>query len=360
MQFAQIGTTRQTGIGKNTKAIFDSLPTGDPNAVIEVGPLRDAIDAWDASAALPYPENISVDNFKALDIGGVSTSVYISPDASEDTKTLVVFHGGGFCCELANIHRAFSANIAATIPCHIVLVHYSLAPDTKAPTPIKEAVKCLEAIISSPREYGISSKVSVLGYSSGGNVALSAVMRLLHNRTTAPFVSNIQHLILMSPWLDISMNASKQGPYTDLQNLDQMCSEVALQQMASWYVPESTSAVSPEISPIYFEWDQFRGLPSVTLINGMCERLLNDGAALVPLLEQAGVPLQWVLLEGQTHNHTAHAELANDGVSTVDIVATVLSGGSVADLTASDDLEIVVIDKNYQQPAKNSSLRSAL
>lgn len=51
------------------------------------------------------------------------------------------FHGGGFCCGDLDSEDTFCRELAERLPCIIVSVDYSLAPEHKAPAQLDNALK---------------------------------------------------------------------------------------------------------------------------------------------------------------------------------------------------------------------------
>lgn len=51
------------------------------------------------------------------------------------------FHGGGFCCGDLDSEDTFCRELAERLPCLIISVDYSLAPEHKAPAQVDDALK---------------------------------------------------------------------------------------------------------------------------------------------------------------------------------------------------------------------------
>ncbi len=325
--------------GTNTQKLFAQLSSSVEQ--LDALSLREEMANWDHDGAFPYPESISPVSFQEEKIGNLLTSIYKAPDGDEYTPTVLLVHGGGFFCELANVHKSLMAHIAARIPCHGVLPHYSLAPEVKLPHMIEEVTSVLRALLTEPEKYGVTSNLVVVGHSSGGNLVWSAVLALLNSPATRKLIDKISQLILISPWVDISMATTKNSPYQSQQDSDKMLQAGALEQISTWALPSNADSADPLFSPIYRPLSDMKGMPKSIIIAGEIERLLGDAVKTAQVLRSAGVAAQLVILKGQSHNHSAHAGL-RDGVFTPDIIAATVRGEPLANLRGSDGLGLAV------------------
>lgn len=336
--------------GPNTKKLFATLPISD-NENLNLHDLQKAIEAWDNSYSYPYPENIKSEAFETTTIADVPVSLYKSLSGSDETPTVVLLHGGGFFCELACVHQSLMANIIASTGSHGVLPHYALSPKYKAPQAINDTVEVLKALLSNSEEQGLTKNLVVIGYSSGGNLAWNAIAKLLNQEDTGTLIDKVQHLILLSPWVDLSMNLTKQSPYQAQQNSDLMLTTDGLEQFRDWYLPEEATGMEPQYSPIYSEPSKLYGMPKTTIIVGEIDRLLGDAIATTQLFRSARVPTELVILEGQSHNHSCHNGL-KDGIFTADIINKIIQNEPIHEMRGLDNLGIEMISSS------NSSLNS--
>ncbi|MEM9103110.1 MAG: alpha/beta fold hydrolase [Pseudomonadota bacterium] len=325
--------------GENTAALFSQLPP-PVKTELDIKALRLGVAELDKQCAFPYPKGICSNDFKARDIEKIPAHIY-QYDAikqNKDTATIVVIHGGGFCCELVDVHKSLLANIIARVPCHGVLPQYALAPEAKAPQAIDEITTILKALLTEPEKYGVTNNLVLIGYSAGGNLAWNAILNLLHS-TSKKLIDSISRLILMSPWTDVSLKTTESGLYLKQQAMDKMCQTWTLEQMRDWYLPKGATGQEPAFSPIYRSSDEMIGMPPTTIIAGEIDRLLHDAIMATHVLHKAEIPVELVVLEGQSHNHSAHNAL-RDGVFTPDIIANIIQRKPVTDMKGTDCLGI--------------------
>lgn len=331
--------------GINTFKLFEQLPPSVEEK-LDVSALRAAVAEWDRTQSFVYPAGLSPHNFEEEVISKVPVSVLRSSGGKTSVPTVLFIHGGGFFCELANVHKSIMANIASRIACHGVLPHYSLAPEVKAPTAINEVTNILLTLLKNPEQYNLSDNIFVVGYSSGANLALNAVLNILNTPKNSKLLAKIQHIFLMSPWIDVSMKTNMESPYQHQQNSDHMLQAWGLKQMRDWYLPQGATGVEPMFSPIYRPVSEMYGMPNTTVIVGEIDRLFADAIKTVQTLRNAKITTQLVILEGQSHNHSAHAGL-RDGVFSPDIIASVMQNKSIENLKGDDGLGMITNKGSY-------------
>lgn len=335
--------------GKNTQALFDSLPESDSNE-INITDLRNAIIDWDASAAFEYPNNITATDFQDTTIASTRCSIY-STENPTNSPTIIVLHGGGFVCELANVHKSLMANVAAQVNANIALIHYRLSPESNADEIQQEVEQTLDEIVSNPEKYNLSDAITILGYSAGGNLAISS----LCNRESLN--KKIQRLILLSPWCDLSMATTKSCPYQHQQNQDKMLSTETLEQFTQLHIPEGEDPSNSKYSPVYRDSSDFKDFPETHIIVGEIDRLLGDSVAMSNRISESGPSVELTVLEGQSHNHSCHSGL-NDGVSTFNIISHIMSNKMTNNLTGTDGLGIIVAKSTPANTVSNNGKRA--
>src|SRR5215472_3765085 len=132
-------------------------------------------------------------------MNGVPTEVVTAAGTRPD-RTVVHFHGGGYCVGSARTARAWAAHLSARAQCRVVLPQYRLAPEHPHPAALEDA----RAVINALSGDAAASPVVVSGDSAGGGLALAAVLSLLNGHENLP-----GGCILVSPWLDLGRDRSE-------------------------------------------------------------------------------------------------------------------------------------------------------
>jgi monoterpene epsilon-lactone hydrolase len=104
-------------------------------------------------------------------IGGVPAEV-VTVGRSRPGRTVVHFHGGGYCVGSPGLARAWAARLSARAGCRVVLPDYRLAPEHPHPAALDDARDVLAALLGQAD----GAPVVVSGDSAGGGLALATAL----------------------------------------------------------------------------------------------------------------------------------------------------------------------------------------
>ena len=324
-------------LGKNTRdfaaLLAGSSPTGESGEP-DIKAIRLSVAEFLAGKALPYPYPMTSASFVKNEIAGISCYILKHEDA-KNVPTLVMFYGGGFCLNTMGSCMAFMANVAAKLSCNIILPDSPLAPETKAREMLSQVNVFIKTLFNSFETYGISENFILMGWSSGANIAITAALNL---QNEAPILfGKISKLVLLSPWIDLSMRTQKEGPYQTQQNADTIAAGAEpLTQMSTWYLPKDATGGESEFCPATRSADELKNLPFTTVITGGSEVLFGDSVLITHALKQAGTAVQLVVLQGQTHNYLVLDQLSKDGVFVPDLIQRIITDGVIENMVGED------------------------
>lgn len=143
-------------------------------------------------------------------------------------------------------------------------------------------------------------------------LALGAALYLQQNR---PAIFNlISQLILLSPWLDLSLEAVRHGPYQTQQTLDKAAGADVLEVLRDAYL-DNERADNPMFSPLHQGHSQLAALPQVMIIAGECEALIADAVLSAHQLRDAQAPVMLLIKHGLTHNYMVFKDLGGEAVA---------------------------------------------
>jgi acetyl esterase/lipase len=209
-------------------------------------------------------------------IAGMPAEV-VSSRASGAQRTVVHFHGGGYCLGSAREARSWAAHLSAQTGCRVVLPEYRLAPEHPHPAALQDARAVMRALSG---EAGPGSMV-VSGDSAGGGLALALVLRMREEGEELP-----AGCILLSPWLDLGRD---RRAVPDLVRRDVLLTPEWLDACARAYADPSTWAdhsVSPLCAP-------HLGLPPLLIQAGTDELLAPDAELLAASASAVGVDVTY-------------------------------------------------------------------
>ena len=223
--------------------------------------------------ASPLPKGTTV---VATTINGVRAEVVEAGGISAE-RTVVHFHGGGYCIGSARTARAWAAHLSARAACRVVLPEYRLAPEHAYPAAVDDARDVMKALLGDTG----ASTIVMSGDSAGGGLALSVLLELRDNGEELP-----AGCILISPWLDLSRNRRE---LPKLMREDVMLTPRWLEACAAAYADPSNWA-SASVSPLLAE---HRGLPPLLIQAGSDDLLAPDAEGIAASASAVGVDVTY-------------------------------------------------------------------
>jgi acetyl esterase/lipase len=217
-------------------------------------------------------------------IGGVRAEVVGAPDAA---RTVIHFHGGGYCIGSVGTVRPWAAYLSAAAGCRVVLPDYRQAPEYPFPAALEDARAVVAALTgeqltgqhTTPEPDAGSLVLS--GDSAGGGLALALSLSMRDDGLELP-----AGCILLSPWLDLGRD---RGADPDLVRRDAMLSPAWLDACARAYADPSSwsdSLVSPLCAA-------HAGLMPLLVQGGTDEILSPDSELLAASARAAGVDVTY-------------------------------------------------------------------
>ena len=186
--------------------------------------------------------------------------IRMRPANAAGTREVIFLHGGAYCLMSALTHHRFAGHIANAVQADVLLVDYPLAPETPYPG---ARDLCMD-VQKDRRKHGPEHQI-VAGDSAGAGLALSLSCALRDEGAALP-----DALILMSPWLDLSL-LGKALQAGDIE--DPILALGNLSAMADLY-RGAMPAADPGVSPLFAD---HTGLPP-TLIQSAENDLLREDA----------------------------------------------------------------------------------
>ncbi len=219
------------------------------------------------------------------EFGGVRAEVVSTPGA-DPRRTVIHFHGGGYCLGSAGTARSWAAHLSARAGCRVVLPEYRLAPEHPYPAGLADAGAVMTALSGTAQR----GSVVVSGDSAGGGLALALVLRMRDEGQELP-----AGCILLSPWLDL---ARDRRAVPDLVRRDILLSPDWLDACARAYAAPSGWS-EPAVSPLRAG---HAGLPPLLIQAATAELLAPDAALLAASATAADVDVTYTRWPGLWHD----------------------------------------------------------
>jgi epsilon-lactone hydrolase len=237
-------------------------------------------------------------------IGGVRAEVASARGAASQ-RTVLHFHGGGYCVGSPRTPRAWAAQLSARTGCRVVLPDYRLAPENPFPAGLDDARAVLGALLGDAKP----DSVVVSGDSAGAGLALALLVSLREGGAEQP-----AGCILLCPWLDLG---GDRRAVPGLGRRDVLLTPDWLDACARAYSDPaawSDALVSPGRAAHV-------GLPPLLIQAGADDLLAPDAESLAASAGAAGVDVTYTRWPGLWHDFPLQAGLLAAADSAVEQAA---------------------------------------
>jgi monoterpene epsilon-lactone hydrolase len=204
-------------------------------------------------------------------LGGVPGERIEGPSPGENV--LLYLHGGGYFACSAETHRPITVFYALQ-GFHVFAPDYRLAPESRFPAAVEDAVAFYRALLSAGYA---PQNIVVAGESAGGGLALSLMLALRAAGVPLPAAA-----ALFSPWTDLAATGNSVRTNNDRCA---MFEGAGIAFSARYYLGD-TDPRNPLASPLYAD---LSGLPPLLIHVGADEVLLDDSTRLAERARAAGV-----------------------------------------------------------------------
>ncbi|KAI1342568.1 alpha/beta-hydrolase [Xylariaceae sp. FL0016] len=243
----------------------------------------------------PNPDFVrSVPSTLATKKGEFKIQVYLPAGYKKsDKKTrwpaVINYHGGGFTLGHASDDARFARFVTERARAIFVSVDYRLAPEHPFPTAVDDGADALIYVIKNASELRIDTmKLATSGFSAGGNIAITAPMRLNYFGKT---ISIPEHKIIATvtwyPITDYTLSRAERRA-TALKPEHTLPPTLTNLFDASYLFPPDLNLADPYLSPNKAS-DELLGEslpPYIFFYTCEWDMLLREGEALARRLEQ--------------------------------------------------------------------------
>ncbi len=211
---------------------------------------------------------------------------WLFPHKKKSNKIILYFHGGAYVYGPSILQWRMLSHISKSTGCTALMVNYRCAPEHPYPA----AMEDMETVYDYLTNFMKSEQILFMGDSAGGGLALGLAMKLRDRKKQLP-----AKLILLSPWLDVSMtNKGIKGQ----AELDNMLAIPGLSEAGQMYCGKEDEK-NPYISPVHGD---IRDLPPIYLMIGTHDLLLPDCREFQRRAQEEGVSLKYEEWEEMFHD----------------------------------------------------------
>jgi len=254
---------------------------------------------------VPLPEYASV-KAEERDIGAagreIAVRVYMPAGQREKPPVMVYFHGGGWVVGTLDTHDPFCRALAAEAGMVVVSVDYRLAPEHKFPAAVEDARAAAEWVLAHAAELGGDAERVFVGGDSAGATLATVTALLLRDRDVGGGMAGLAGQMLLYPV------AGYYDPPTGsyLENATGYgLTRAGMMWFWDHYLNDASEVRDFRAAPLMA--NSLAGSPRAFVVTAEYDVLRDEGQAYAKRLEEAGVPVTHLLVEGMNHGFAASA-----------------------------------------------------
>ena len=198
-----------------------------------------------------------------------------------DRRLVVIYlHGGAYMLGSLATHRHLCAALARHARARVMSVGYRLAPETRWPGAVDDALACYRGLLDAGYE---ADRIAFAGDSAGGGLAFALLAA-----ARAADLPDPACIAAFSPWVDLTL--SRKSLKRNARS-DPLLPVSRLEEARDYYV-SAADATHPTASPLFAEFDQ---PPPVMIQASRIELLEDEAAGMAENLRASGgdVRLEW-------------------------------------------------------------------
>ncbi|MBP2327808.1 acetyl esterase/lipase [Kibdelosporangium banguiense] len=209
----------------------------------------------------------------------------VGPRSGHVRRRVLYLHGGGWVLSISDPHWGMVGKLAERLDCSVTVPMFPLAPEHHAREMFAMLLPLYAKLVAEASVGGLT----VMGDSTGGNLALSLVMQARAQGLPQP-----DRLVLISPCLDVGFT----DPATDaLDRKDPISPARGARELGRMYAGDYDLS-DPVVSPLFGSLD---GLAPIAIFTGTRDILNADAHRLKQLAAESGIPLIWHEYPGMLH-----------------------------------------------------------
>ena len=226
------------------------------------------------------PKRIYHTKVKSKEMFGCQMMLF---NESTTTENLVIYlHGGAYVSEIEDLHIIFCDKLAEKANATVFAPIYPLAPNHT----FEETYAIVENLYELLLKF--EKPITIMGDSAGGGLSAAFCEYLSANGLAEP-----EHLILISPWVDVSMS----GDYDDYIDIDPMLGVDGLVEMGKAWAGDIDTK-DYRVSPLYGNIEK---LPQTAIFVGTHEIFYPDILNFYNKLKDNGIDVELNVGEEMSH-----------------------------------------------------------
>lgn len=248
---------------------------------------------------VPVAQDVSIDSFSVS--RGIEDSLEITLFRPKESReqlypTLFYIPGTAFVAREKSFTKVVCSHLALASASQVLVLTHRLAPEVQIQDMFDDLLYGLTKCLSSSDALKIDlRRVTLSGYSSGGNLAIQ--LMLAANKQGLGITKHV----LFSPLADLS-RATK--GFELFEKKDEAISE----EFVRWFLRHTFTSAQADrratyVSPFWHSRNEFEGLAPTDLIFGEFDRFRGDSEGLVHKLSNVGVSVDRLMVKDADHSY---------------------------------------------------------
>jgi acetyl esterase/lipase len=209
----------------------------------------------------------------------------VRPREGDSGRHILYLHGGGYFAPILAAHWWIVRRLVRRLNATATVPFYPLAPEHTAP----QLLDAMRGLAGKVIEEAAPANVVFVGDSAGGGIALALAQQLRDRSLPLP-----AHLVLLSPWLDVTMSDPSQPTLARIDPILDIPGGRAAGRMYAGDLPPT----DPRVSPLF---GTLRGLPPIAVIAGTRDLLYADARRLAEKARAEGARVELYEHDGLFH-----------------------------------------------------------
>lgn len=300
-QVKPIDPANDPAIESHTKAFLKILNSGDGKPMEQLTPAdaRKVLEGAQTSVTV----DVSGIEVEEKTVSGVKLYIVRPSGKTGVLPAFMFFHGGGWVLGDFATHKRFVRDLVVYSGAACVFVEYTRSPEAKYPTALNECYTATKWVAEHGQEINIDGKrIAIVGNSVGGNLAAATV--LMAKDKKGP---EIKFQLLFWPVTNADFETVSYNQFAS--------SRFLTKNMMIWfwdnYLPNKAQRKEIYASPLLASGDQLKGLPSTLVQTAENDVLRDEGEAYARKMDNAGVPVTLMRIQGMIHDYGLLNPLAN-------------------------------------------------
>jgi acetyl esterase len=282
-------------IESHVKTFLKAMNNGDgpPMEDMEADEARKVLEDTQSSVETDI-SGIDVEE-KTIDTDGLNIKLFIVRPAGAQgvLPVFMFFHGGGWVLGDFKTHQRMVRDLVVYSGLTCVFVEYTRSPEAKYPVALNECYAATKWVAYNGMEISVdSTRMAVVGNSAGGNLATAVALKA---KDGGP---HILFQLLFWPVTNADFETKSYRKYAK--------GRFSTRNMMMWFWDNYTSKRShrKEIfaSPLRASLEELKGMPPTLVQVAENDVLRDEGEAYARKLDQAGVPVTLVRIQGMIHD----------------------------------------------------------